>query len=294
MTGSLFGATLVSGVLNGSLYALLAIAVVVVFRTTAVANFAQGEMAMLSVFLFLMFVVPTGLPVWATWIASIVLAGLVGAAVYLVLMRPRADSGHLNLTIRTVGLYTLLSAVAVYLWGGNEPYRLPHLFPDRAVDLAGLAVGFDQLGAIAVVALATIGLLFLFRYTELGLAMRACAMNPETASLLGVNVPLITTAVWALAAMLGAIAGLLATSISFLETASMKPLIVKALTAAVIGGMQSFPGAILGGLLLGILEAMAAIGVSIHLREPLTFAILLGVLLWRPAGIFGRAETARV
>ena len=294
MTGSLFGATLVSGLLSGSLYALLAIAVVVVFRTTAVANFAQGEMATLSVFLFLMFVVPTGLPVWASWIVSILLAGIVGAGIYLVLMRPRADSGHLNLTIRTVGLYTLVSALAVFLWGGNEPYRLPHLFSDRTVNLAGLTVGFDQLGAIAIVALATAGLLALFRYTELGLAMRACAMNAEVASLLGVNVRLITTAVWAVAAMLGAIAGLLAASISFLETASMKPLIVKSLTAAVIGGMHSFPGAILGGILLGVIEALAAIGVSIHLREPLTFGILLGVLLWRPAGIFGRDQMVRV
>lgn len=293
MTGSLIGATIVSGILSGSLYALLAVAVVLVFRTTAVANFAQGEMAMLAVFMFLMLVVPAGLPVWISWIVSIAVAGLVGAGIYLILIRPRPGSSHLNVTVRTVGLYTLISSVAVFLWGGNEPYRLPHLFPERAVAIAGLTVGFDQLGTLAFVAVATVGLLLLFRYTELGLAMRACAINGEVASILGINVRLMTTTVWAIAGMLGAVAGLLTASISFLETASMRPFIIKALTAAVIGGMQSFPGAIVGGLFLGVLEALASIGISIHFREPLTFMILLIVLLVRPAGIFGHNRAVR-
>lgn len=294
MTAALIGATVVSGVLNGGLYALLALAVVLVYRATAVANFAQGEMGMLAAFGFLMFIVPIGGPVWVSWIAAILAAGAIAAAIFLVLIRPRPRAGHLNLTVRTLGIYTLISATAVFLWGGNEPYRLPHLFSERTIVLSGLTVSYDQLGTLAIVVIASAGLLLLFRFTETGLAMRACAINPEVASLLGIDVQLMTTMVWVLAGMLGATAALLTTSISFLETTSMRPYIVKALTAATIGGLQSFPGAIVGGLILGVVEALAAVGVSVNMREPLSFAILLFVLLVRPAGIFGRSDLVRV
>ena len=156
MTASLLAATALSGVLNGSLYALLALAVILVYRATAVANFAQGELGMLSVFVFLMYVVPLGWPVWLAWGATILVAGAIGGAVFLILIRPRPQAGHLNLTVRTLGIYTLISATAVFLWGGNEPYRLPHLFNEQTIAFASLTISYDQIGTLAIVVVAII------------------------------------------------------------------------------------------------------------------------------------------
>ncbi len=294
MSSTLIYSTLASGILNGGIYALMALAIVLIFRTTSVANFAQGEMAGLAAFLFLMVVVPLELPLWAAWLTALLLSGAIGASVYLVLIRPRPGASHLNVTVRTLGLYTLIYAVAVYLWGGAEPYRVPSLFSRGGINVGGFTVSYDQIGTLAVMAVVALIFMLVFRYTRLGLSMRATAINPEVASLLGVNVPRISLSVWIIGGILGGVAGMLIAPISFLETALMRPYVFKAFTAAIIGGLYSFPGAIIGGLILGIAEAVATLTISIHMREPFTFAVLLIVLLLRPAGILGARGRTRV
>ncbi|MGF7161560.1 branched-chain amino acid transport system permease protein [Rhodoligotrophos appendicifer] len=294
MSTSLIGSTMATGILNGGIYALLALAIVLIFRTTAVANFAQGDMGTFSVFMLLMFFLPLDIPLWAAWLATIALSGGLGAIVYFVLLRPRPAANHLNLTVRTLGLYTLIYAVVVFLWGAQEPYRIPSLFQQGTVTIGGFSISYDQIGTLAVMAVAAAGFLALFRYTQLGLAMRASAMNPEVASLLGVNVQVIMMSVWILAGIMGAVAGMLIAPISFLETGMMRPYLFKAFTAAIMGGLYSFPGAIVGGFILGVAEAFAAVAISIHMREPFTFMILLLVLLIRPAGLFGSKQRLRV
>jgi branched-chain amino acid transport system permease protein len=286
--------TLVVGVLSGGLYALLALSIILIFRTTGVANFAQGELGTLSVFLLLFYILPTGMPVIPAWGLAILLAGIVSAIVYFILISPRPEAPHLNVTVRTLGLYMLLYAIAVFLWGGQEPYRVPSIFPSQSVNLGGVQVGYDQIGTLAVTAVAATVFLVLFRYTRLGLAMRAAAIDPTVAVLLGIDVRLIRLAAWVAAGMLGAIAALLIASSAFLETTMMRPYLFKAFTAAIMGGLTSFPGAIVGGLILGIADAFAVAGISIHMREPFTFAILLLTLLLRPAGLFGSVGRARV
>ena len=135
LSTDILASAIVSGVLNGGLYALLGLAIVLVFRTTAVANFAQGEIGMFAGFIFLMVFLPLGLPVWVAWILTVLTSGAIGAGIYLVLLRPRPNAGHLNMTIRTLGLYSLLYAGAVYLWGAQEPYRLPTLFGTDTVSV---------------------------------------------------------------------------------------------------------------------------------------------------------------
>lgn len=294
MDWSLLSAAAINGVLNGSLYALLGLAVVLIFRTTLVANFAQGEMAMLSVFVLVMYAGQLPVPVWAQWIVTVLVSAAFGALVYIVLLRPNPQAEHLNLTVRTLGLYTLIYATAVFLWGAGEPYRVPSIFPDGSWELAGFHIAYDQLGTVLLTAV--LGTLFLafFRYTDIGLAMRAVAINPEIASLLGVNVGRITLLVWVIAGALGAVVGLLVAPVSFLDTLLMRPYILKAFTAAILGGLYSFPGVIAGGLILGLAESFASIWISIHLREPFTFVILLLVLLLRPAGLIGRVHKVRV
>jgi branched-chain amino acid transport system permease protein len=139
------------------------------------------------------------------------------------------------------------------------------------------------------------GLLFaLFRYTRVGLSMRTVAMNPEVASLMGIDVDRIGVVVWFLAGAIGSLVALLIAPVTFLGTGLMQPFLLKAFTAAILGGLYSFPGVIVGGLILGIVESVGAVWISIHLREPFTFLILLLVLLFRPAGLFGKVQATRV
>lgn len=294
MTASLINAAIVSGLLNGGLYALLALAIVLIFRTTGVANFAQGDMAMFSTFILLMVFLPLGLPLIVAWVATILAAGVMGALIYFILIRPRPTLDHLNLTVRTMGLYILLYSTAVVLWGGLEPYQVPSLFPRGTFALSTFSVGYDQLGTILIAVGIAICFLAFFRFTPTGLAMRAVASKPEVASLMGVDVGRISMTVWVLAGMLAAVTGMLIAPISFLESALMRPYLLKAFTAAILGGLTSFPGAIVGGFILGVAEAFAGVFISLHFREPFTFAILLLVLLVRPAGLFGTVAKVRV
>lgn len=294
MISSLFMPTLLSGLLNGCVYALLALGIVLIFRTSSVANFAQGELAMLSVFVLVIYILPMDLPLWSGWVLTLLISGGIGALVYLILIRPNPDAGHLNLTVRTLGLFTLVNSIAIYFWGINEPYRVPSIFGTGTIRISDFAVSYDQIGAVVVVPVVAMIFLIIFRYTQLGLNMRACAIDPEVASLLGVNVRLIMVSVWVIAAIIGAVAGLLVAPVSFLQTDLMRAFIFKAFTAAVLGGLHSFTGAIFGGLILGVTEAFAASLISIHMREPFVFLVLISVLLLRPAGIFGSKIKVRV
>jgi len=294
MSSIQLASALISGVVNGALYSLLGLAIVLIFRTTAVANFAQGDIGMLGAFVLIMFIVPLGLPLWGAWIVTVCLSGIFGGLIYLCLLKPRPIAGHLNLTIRTLGLSTLAYAVALYVWGEGEPYRVPSLFPRLTTELMGFSISYDQIGTVAVALVLSIILLAFFRFTQIGLAMRAVAINPDIARLQGVNVNRIVLVVWIVAAGIGAAVGLLIAPISFLETALMRPYLLKAFTAAIMGGLYSFPGVLLGGVILGITESLAAMWLSVQLREAFVFLVLLLVLLLRPAGIFGHIIRTRV
>ena len=294
MAFNIFMAALVSGVVTGGLYALLGIAIVLIFNTTGVANFAQGELSTFAAFTMFMIVLPLGVSVAAAWVATIVLLALLGIVTYLVIIKPRAQTDHLGLTVRTLGLAGLLHAVDVFLWGANGPYRFPSLFGTGAISVGVISLSRDQLGTLAV-AIVTATLFFVFfRFTRAGLAMRAVALNREVAALQGVNVQQTNILVWVVATVISVVVGLLVAPISFLDTELMQPYLLKAFTAAIIGGMASFPGVVAGGLILGIAEALAAAATSIHVREPLAFAVLLLVLLLRPAGLFSSTIQQRV
>ena len=293
MSPDVFTATLVGGVINGGLYALLAIAIVLIFSTTGVANFAQGELATFAAFVMLMMVVPTGISLIGSWAVTVTIMAAAGALVYFILIRPRPHADHLNIMVRTLGLSGLLHAIDVLRWGGNEPYKVPSLFGIGSVSLGSITLSRDQAGTLAVGIVMAVGFFAFFRFTLAGLAMRAVALNREVAALQGVNVDRTNVLAWVVATILSAVVGLLVAPVSFLDTGLMQPYLLKAFTAAIIGGMLSYPGALAGGLILGIVEAFVASGLSIELREPLSFAVLLLVLLVRPAGLFGSNNQQR-
>ncbi len=279
-------ATAITGCLNGGLYALLGLAIVLIFSTTGVANFAQGEIATLgAAILLLLMVQHGGLNLPLAWLSTIATVAVFGGLIYVCLIRPRARD-HLNLTVRTLGLSSLLNALAVFWWGANEPYKFPTLFGVGSVQFGSASVSRDQVGTLVVAFVVATAFFCFFRYTATGLAMRAVAVNREVASLLGVNVNRMNLIAWVVAAAISAIVGLLVAPIAFLETSLMSFYILKAFTAAVIGGMRSFPGVVAGGLLLGIVESLAVAGSSPQIREPVSFAVLLLVLLLRPKGLF--------
>jgi branched-chain amino acid transport system permease protein len=287
-------ATAVAGVVGGAYYALLGLAIALIYRTTAVANFAQGELGTLGTFVLVLYVTRLPLGLAAQLVVSVLISAGISAFVYLALLRARRGADALNLTVRTLGLYTFIHALTLYLWGANEPYTTTGLFAAGNINIAGFALAYDQLGTLAIAGVLGMALFALFRFTRVGLSMRSVAMNAEVASLLGIDVDRIALVVWMIAGAIGALVAMLIAPVSFLGTGLMQPYILKAFTAAVLGGLNSFPGVVLGGLLLGLVESVGSTWVSIHLREPFTFAILLLVLLFKPAGLFARQHVARV
>jgi branched-chain amino acid transport system permease protein len=286
--------SLLSGVVQGGLYGLLGLAIVLIHRTTGVSNFAQGEMATLSAFLLLFVTGQIATPLWAQWAIAVFISAIVGAAVYILVIRPRTEAETLNQTVRTLGLFLLIYAVVAYLWAMNEPYSMPSLFGTGSLSLFGMSFSYDQIGTlIASLALAA-ALIALSRYTQFGLSMRAIAVDREMASLLGIRVVRVTLAVWMMSAAIGAVAGMLIAPVTFLESSMMRPYILKAFTAAVLGGLNSFGGVIVGGLILGATESIAFYWISLDIREVFSFMILLLVLLFRPQGLFATSASHRI
>lgn len=293
MTADILLATVIGGLINGGMYALLGIAIVLIFSTTSIANFAQGELATAGGFLALALILPLGLGMPASWALTLTLMGLAGVLIYAVLIRPGGERDHLNLTVRTLGLASILHATWVFKWAVNEPYKIPSLFGAGNIPLGPISVSRDQAGTLVVACL--VGALFFlfFRFTMTGLTMRAMAVDRNNAALHGVNLRKTNAIVWFIATVISAVVGLLAAPISFLEAGLMQPYILKAFTAAIIGGMFSYPGVIAGALILGVSESFAAATVSLHVREPFAFAVLLLVLLLRPQGLFTRSGAQR-
>ena len=285
---------IVIGLASGGVWATLAVALVLIYRSTGVVNFAQGEMAMFSTFIAWS-LVHHGLSYWAAFFLTIGISFVGGVAVERVVIRPVERAPVLTVVIVTLGLFFLVNGAARWIWS-PEVRSLPNAFSTRPINVAGVAFSIQDLGNIAV-SLAAVGLLWVFfRFTKLGLASRASAVNPEASRLLGVRVSWMLALGWGLAAALGAVAGVLAAPSLFLEPNMMQTVLLYAFAAAVLGGMDSPLGAVVGGLLLGVL--LNLVGTYVHwvggeLRLATALAVILGVLLVRPAGLFGRRAVTR-
>jgi branched-chain amino acid transport system permease protein len=284
----------IDGIAIGSIYGALALALVLIFRSTGIVNFAQGEMAMFSTFIAWGLVeggVPLGLALLATFVLSF--AG--GMAVERVLIRPVEGADQLTILIVTLGLFILINSAAGWIWG-FENRSFPRALPDGSTEIAGIRISYESLGIVAVL-LAVSGLLFLlFQHTKLGLAMRAAAANPASSRLVGINVGRTLMIGWGLAALLGALAGVLVAPQLFLDVNLMGGVLVYSFAAATLGGFDSPKGAIIGGWIIGVAETLAGdyigfIGSDLTILVPL--AIIFVVLLVRPNGLFGSPEVVR-
>jgi branched-chain amino acid transport system permease protein len=286
----------VAGLASGSIYAALALALVLIHRATGVINFAQGEMATLSTYIAWTLTTNHGWGYWPAFVFTLVVSFLGGAAVHQTVIRPNEKGSVLRVVIVTIGLLILINGLVTWIWGG-EVRAVESPFPAGTTEIAGVAITTADIGTIAVV-VATVALLWaLFQYTKLGLAMRAAAVNPAEARLVGVRVTWMLSFGWGLAAVLGAVAGMLAAPSVFLDPNLMAALFIYAIAAAVLGGIDSPVGAVVGGLMLGV--GLNLIGtyvdfVGADLRLPAALLVILVVLLVKPTGLFGKAEVRRV
>jgi branched-chain amino acid transport system permease protein len=285
----------VSGLASGGIYASLALALVLIYRATGVVNFAQGEMAMFTT--FVAWSLMNHLPYLPAFALTLVIAFVGGAALELALIRPVQSAPPLTVVIVSIGMLIGLNGLARRIWG-NEPRTLESPFSTDPVRVGGVAFSIQDLGIIAV-SLAIVALLAaFFRFTKLGLGLRAVAVNPAEARLVGVRVSLMLAIGWGLAAVLGAVAGMMAAPpLGSFDQNLMQPILLYAFAAAVLGGIDSPIGAVVGGLALGV--AVNLIGtyvdfVGADLRLPVALTVILLVLLVRPAGLFGREAVRRV
>jgi len=292
---------IVSGLASGGVYALLALALVIIHRSTGVINFAQGEMATLATYIAWALITEHGWRYWPAFAATLVLAFVGGVAIHRIVIRPVERGNVLRIVIVTIGLLVAINGFVVWKWGG-EPKQLQSPFGTDTYDIGGVIVAAQDIGTIAV-ALAIVVLLWgLFQYTKVGLALRAAAVNPQEARLVGVRVTWMLALGWGLAALLGAVAGMLTAPTVGLDPNMMAAVLIYAFAAAVLGGIDSPLGAVVGGLIVGVLLNLlsylsqydAVSWFTEELRLPAALLIILVVLLVKPSGLFGKPVVRRV
>jgi branched-chain amino acid transport system permease protein len=288
---------IVAGLATGAIYACMALAVVMIYQAIDHLNFAQGEMAMFSTFIAWQ-AMAWGMPYWVAFLLSIIVSFIGGVLIERVLFRPIHHAPVLSSLVAFIALFSILNSGAGYLWDYTIK-TFPSPFGHKALLGNGL-MDTHEAGMIGVTAL-LLGLLYLFfRGSRLGLAMRAAAANPESARLVGIRVGWMTALGWGMAAAIGAVAGMLIAPVVFLEPNMMLGVLLYGFAGAVLGGLSSPGGAVLGGFAVGVIENLVPlvpyIGQSFGRELKLTFALVLivVVLMFRPSGIFGRSVVSRV
>ena len=285
----------VSGLATGGIYASLALALVMIYQATDVVNFAQGEMAMFSTYLAWTFL-QAGMPYWVAFCCTVALAFVAGLVIERVVIRPVENAPILSIVIVTLGLLVILNSTAGWIYSYiQKPFPSP--FPSKPIRIGNIVFGAHDLGAIGVT-LVVLALLFaFFRYTTLGLAMRAAAQNPVSSRLCGIRVSWMLALGWGLAAAFGAVAGIMVAPVVFLDPNMMVGIQLYAFAAATVGGFTSPLGAVVGGLLVGVTENLVGTYVSFigtELKLTVALAMIIVVLLVRPSGLFGRTVVRRV
>jgi branched-chain amino acid transport system permease protein len=290
-----FWQQVVSGLATGGIYASLALGIVIVYRSTRVINFAQGEMATFSTFVAWE-LIDQGVTYWLAFFLTLAVSFGGGVLLERIVIRPVERAPVLTIVMVTLGLLILINGLTFWKWGGDEK-SFPSAFSTRPIHIGGVAFSIQDFGVIGVSVGAVVLLYLLFEFTKVGLALRAAALNPDASRLLGVRVSWMLALGWGLAAVLGALSGLMTAPTTFLDPNMMQGVLLYALAAAVLGGLDSPLGAVVGGLSLGVILNLVGrwhvIGGG-GMRLAVALAIIVGVLLVRPRGLFGRPVVRRV
>ncbi len=287
----------VVGLANGGIYATLALALVLIHRATGIVNFAQGEMGMFCTFIAWALITHHGIPYWWAFAITLAIAFLGGAATFKLIIQPLSRRGELTVVMATIALLIILNGLAGWIWSPEIKF-LDNPFPLKVVDVGGVVMNVQDLGVIGVSLICVAIVFIFFRFTRLGLQMRAAAVGPATSRLLGIRVAMMLAIGWGLAAMLGAVSGIMAAGTLGLDPNFMLLILTYAFAAAVLGGIDSPVGAVVGAFVIGIgislLTGYASSFLGTELQLPLALAVLMLVLIVRPAGLFGQVVMRRV
>lgn len=283
---------LIAGLATGGIYASVALALVMIYQTTHHVSFAQGEIAMFSTYLAWA-MLQAGLPYWVAFFLTVVLSFILGVLIERVIVRPVENAPVLSVVVVFIGLLVIFNSLAGWIFTYTIK-TFPSPFPKKS-GFAGNLISAHDLGAIGVT-LTVVTLLWAFiRFTPLGLALRAVAQNPASSKLVGIRVGWILALGWGLASAIGAIAGMLAAPVVYLDPGMMSGILIYAFAAALIGGIDSPGGAVFGGFLVGVLEnLLGTYVIGNELKLSVALVLIVGVLLVRPSGLFGRVHVKRV
>jgi branched-chain amino acid transport system permease protein len=285
----------VSGLATGAIFASLALALVLIYRATDIVNFSQGEMATFATYIAWA-LMDNGMSYWPAFALTLLISFAGGMAIERTLIRPVEHRPEIVIVIVTIGLLIILNGLTAWIWGA-EPKAFDSPFPNETWEIAGVTLSVREIGTLAVVLVTVFALWAFFRFTTLGLVMRAVANNQTASRLVGVRVGWMLALGWGLAAVLGAIAGMMAAPTLFLDPSMMLVILIYSFAAAVLGGIDSPIGAVVGGLALGVIINLLGAYVDFvgnSLRLPAALAVLLLVLLIRPQGLFGHVAVRRV
>jgi branched-chain amino acid transport system permease protein len=289
---STFWAQVFSGLVTGGVYASLALALVMIYQATHHVNFAQGEMAMFSTYLAWS-LIHAGMPYWFAFLLTVLISFVVGVVIERVIIRPVENAPVLSVVVVFIGLLVIFNSLAGWIYTYTIK-SFPSPFPSQ--QLSGFEyISPHGIGAIGVTLVVLVLLYAFFRFTPLGLAMRAAALNPASARLVGIRVGWMLALGWGLAAAIGAVAGMMVAPIVYLDPNMMSGVLLYAFAAALLGGIDSPGGAVLGGFIVGVLEnIVGAYVIGNDLKLSVALVLIVGVLIVKPAGLFGRKLVTRV
>jgi branched-chain amino acid transport system permease protein len=282
-----------AGLATGAIYACMALAIVMIYQAIQNLNFAQGEMAMFSTFIAWQ-LLAWGLPYWAAFALTLAISFAGGCALERIVFRPLEGAPVLSHVVVFIALFAIFNSLAGFIWN-FEVKPFPSPFGGGA--LFGGLIGAHQAGMMAVTAIVLVLLYLFFRFTRIGLAMRAAATNPDSARLVGIRVGWMTALGWGMASAIGAVAGMMIAPVVFLEPNMMLGILLYGFAGAVLGGLTSPGGAVVGGLAVGVIENLAGTYIPVvgaELKLPVALFLIVVVLVFRPSGLWGSRIVQRV
>lgn len=280
---------LVSGVIFGCIYGLAALGMILIYRTTDVVNFAQGEMAMFITFIGFMLLSRFELPYMISFGLALVFAAILGAIVYLLFLKPIQSASPISLIVLTLGLYMVFHGLAGLIWG-HTPASFPKALEGDPFQIGSVFISPNEIFVVVFTIILMILLYTLFKFTKTGLAMKAASQDMMAAQLMGIKVTKVFVLTWALGSVLGGIAGILIAPTTYLHPNMMGEVLIMSFAAAVLGGFISMPGALLGGIIIGVFGNLISFYIGSELRTVFVFLLIIAVLIVRPAGIFGGTQ----
>ena len=277
---------IISGLIVGCIYGLASLGLVLIYKTTEVVNFAHGEMAMFSTFISFVFLTSFGYSYFVSFILSLLFAAIVGFFVYVVFMKKIQSAPHLNQVVLTLGLLMVFNGAAGMIWG-YKPSPFPEAVSGHSFQAGSVYFSANELFVVGItIALMLLFFLF-FRFSKVGLAMRACSQDKMASQLMGIKVSVVYMGAWAVGTILGGIAGMMTAPMTFLSPNMMSEVLILAFAGAVLGGFVSLPGAVMGGLIIGVFENLISYYIAPEMKIVFVFLLILIVLYIRPQGIFG-------